>query len=100
MLSWACNVASQSKAGAWIFGLGESVGGLFEGAEVLATAIAEIDQSKAGEGEGVRHWSQSFSVSNGEWVERGPSRSAGERSWLLCGAWAETEAGKQMGDLK
>ena len=71
MLSWAGDVASQTKAGGWIFGLGESIGELFEGAEVLASAAAEIDQSKASEGEGVRLWSQSFPVSNGEWVDAG-----------------------------
>ena len=54
MLSRAGDVASQSKVGGWIFGLGESVGELFEGAEVLASSTAEINQSEASEGEGVR----------------------------------------------
>ena len=73
-------MASQSKAGGWIFGLGESIGELFEGAEVLASATAEINQLKASKGEGVRLWSQSFSVSNGEWVD------TGHRGTLVRGA--------------
>ena len=34
-------------------------------------ATAKIDQSKVSVGEGVRLWSQSFLVSNGEWVDAG-----------------------------
>ena len=71
MLTWAGDVASQSKAGGWILGLGESVGELLEGAEVLASATAEINQSEASEGERVHLRSQSFAVSNGEWVDAG-----------------------------
>ena len=41
------------------------------GVEVLVMATAEIDQSKASEGEGVRLWFESFLVSNGEWVNAG-----------------------------
>ena len=70
-LSLAGDVASQSKPRGWVFSLGESVGKLLHGAEVLASAVAEVSQSKASEGEGVLLWSQSFSVSNGEWVDAG-----------------------------
>ena len=47
-------MAYQSKAGGWIFSLGESVGELLEGVEALVMATAEIDQSKASEGEGTK----------------------------------------------
>ena len=70
-------MASQSKVGGRIFGLGESVGELFDGAEVLALATAEINQSEASKGERVHLWFQSFSVSNSEWVEAGHLRALG-----------------------
>ena len=93
-------MASQSKAGGWVFGLGESISELLEGAEVLATATAEIDQSKASEGERVRLWSQSFPVSNGEWVDAGHLGVLARIGVYCVGIWAETEAGERMGDLK
>ena len=73
MLSWAGEVASESEAGRWILCLGESVGEFLEGVEILAMAIAEVDQSKAGEGERVGFWSQSFLISNGKRVDVGHS---------------------------
>ena len=70
-LSWTGDVASQSKPRGWVLSLGESVGKLLHGAEVLASAVAEVNLSEASEGEGVHLWSQSFGVSNGEWVDAG-----------------------------
>ena len=68
-LSWAGDVASQRKSKGWVHSLGERVDKLLHGAKVLALAVAEVHQSKTGEGEGVLLRSQSFGVSNGEWVD-------------------------------
>ena len=91
-LSWVGDVASQRKPRGWVLSLGESVGKLLHGAEVLALAVAEVHQSKAGEGEGVLLWAQSFGVSNGEWVDAGHlgavcCESSGLRMRLV-GGWA------------
>ena len=94
-LSWTDDVASQSKPRCWVLSLGESVGKLLHGAEVLASAVAEVYQSEASEGEGVHLWSQSFGVSNGEGGRRGSSWSC-----LLYEVWAETEGGERLGVLK
>ena len=54
VLSWAGDVASQSESRSWVLSLGESISELLQGAEVLALATAEVNQSEASEGEGVR----------------------------------------------
>ena len=52
-LSRAGDVASQHKAGGGIHLLGKSVNELFQGAQVLALAIAEVHQMQAGKRKGV-----------------------------------------------
>ena len=52
-LSWMDDVASQRKAESGIQRLGKSVNELLHGGEVLALAIAEIHQTKAGKGKRV-----------------------------------------------
>ena len=64
-------MASQRKARGWVISFGESVDELLHGAEVPGLAVAEVYQSKAGEGEGVLPWSYRFGESNGEWVDAG-----------------------------
>ena len=63
-------MASQCKARGWVLSFGESIDELLHGAEVPALAVAEVYQSKAGEGEGVL-WSYCFGEFNGEWVDAG-----------------------------
>ena len=52
-LSWTGDVASQREAGSRIQHLGKGVNELLHGAEVLAPAVVEIHQTKAGKGESV-----------------------------------------------
>ena len=52
-LSWTGDVVSQREAGSRIQHLGKGVNELLHGADVLALAVAEIHQSKAGKGERV-----------------------------------------------
>ena len=56
VLSWAGDVASQSESSGWVLSLGESVGDLLQGAEVLALAAAEVNLSEDSEEEGVHLW--------------------------------------------
>ena len=48
VLSRAGDVASQRETGGGIQRLGKSVNELFQGAQVLALAVAEIHQTQAG----------------------------------------------------
>ena len=53
VLSRAGDVASQREAGFGIQRLGKSVNELFQGAQVLALAVAEIHHTQAGKRKGV-----------------------------------------------
>ena len=52
-LSWTGDVASQCEAGSRIQRLGKGINELLHGVEVLALAVADIYQTKAGKGERV-----------------------------------------------
>ena len=86
------DVASQRKAGSRVQRLGKGVNELLHGAEVLALAVAEIHQTKAGKGERVLFRPHGLVISNGERVGAGHLGAvccAGLR-WRvrLTGCWA------------
>ena len=70
-LSWMDDVASQREAGSRIQRLGKGVNKLLHGAKVLALAVAEIHQTKAGKGERVLFRPYGLVISNGERVGAG-----------------------------
>ena len=67
-LSGAGDVSLQSEAGGRIHRLGQSIYQLSNGTKVLAVSIAEVDESKTGEGERVCLPPYAFVVVDSEWV--------------------------------
>ena len=91
-LSGTGDVASQRKAGSGIQRLGKGINELLQGAEVLALAIAEIHQTKAGKGKRVLFRPHGLVISNGERVGAGHLGAACcawfRRRVRLAGCWA------------